>query len=138
VLSCALNGVGRQNAAARNSFLCGGVQLAFTWFTVGLPGVGLRGYVAGFLVSSVLGLGLNLLSTVRATGLTLRPFEWLVSPALSAALTGLCVNLLFRWLNTQGASLPLSVTLCLTFGALEYLAALQAQGVRLRKLFRVG
>jgi stage V sporulation protein B len=138
VLSCALNGVGRQNAAARNSFLCGGVQLAFTWFTVGLPGVGLRGYVAGFLVSSVLGLALNLLSTVRATGLTLRPFEWLVSPALSAALMGLCVNLLFRWLNAQGASLPFSVTLCLVFGAIEYLAALQAQGIRLRKLFRVG
>jgi hypothetical protein len=94
--------------------------------------------VAGFLVSAVLGLALDLSSTVRATGLAPRPFLWLVSPALSAALMGLCVNLLFRWLNAQGASLPFSVALCLVFGAIEYLAALQAQGVRLRELFRVG
>lgn len=137
VLSCALNGVGRQNAAARNSILCGGVQLAFTWFTVGIPGVGLKGYVAGFLVSSVLGLLLNLISTIRATGLRLRPFEWLVSPSLAAVLMGLCVNLLFRWLDTQGASLTFSVALCLIFGTVEYLAALQAQGVHLRALFHV-
>lgn len=138
VLSCALNGVSRQNAAARNSILCGAVQLLFTWFTVAIPGVGLRGYVAGFLVSSVLGLGLNLISTVRATGLRLRPFEWLVSPALAALLMGLCINLLFRWTCDQGAPLSLAVALCLTFGVVEYLAALQAQGVRVRELFRVG
>ncbi|MGM9608196.1 MAG: polysaccharide biosynthesis C-terminal domain-containing protein [Oscillospiraceae bacterium] len=138
VLSCALNGVGRQNAAARNSILCGAVQLLFTWFTVGIPGVGLKGYVAGFLVSSVLGLGLNLISTIRATGLRLRPFEWLVSPALASILMGLCVNLLFRWTGDQGASLPFSLVLCVVFGVVEYLAALQAQGVRLRELFRVG
>lgn len=138
VLSCALNGVGRQNAAARNSILCGAVQLLFTWFTVGIPGVGLKGYVAGFLVSSVLGLALNLISTIRATGLRLRPFEWLVSPALAAILMGLCINLLFRWMGDCGASLPLAVTFCVVFGAVEYLAALQAQGIKLRQLFRVG
>ena len=138
VLSCALNGVGRQNAAARNAILCNAVQLLFTWCTVGIPGVGLKGYVAGFLVSSVLGLTLNLISTIRATGLRLRPFEWLVSPGLATLLSGLCVNLLFRWMDRQQLSLPSSVALCLGFGLLEYLAALQAQGVRLRELFRVG
>ena len=137
VLSCALNGVGRQNAAARNSILCGGVQLLFTWFTVGLPGVGLRGYIVGFLVSSVLGLILNLASTIRVTGLRIRLFEWLVSPALAAVLTGLCSNLLFRCLTDSGVPLTLSVAACLVFGIVEYLAALHAQGVRLRALFRV-
>ena len=137
VLASALNGVGRQNAAARNAILCGGVQLLFTWFTVGIPGVGLKGYIAGFLVSSVLGLVLNLASTVRATGLRVRPFEWLVSPVLAAVLTGLCVNLLFRCLTDRGAALSVAVGGCVVFGAVEYLAALQAQGVRLRVLFRV-
>ena len=138
VLSCALNGVGRQNAAARNSILCGAVQLMFTWSTVGIPSVGLKGYVAGSLVSCVLGLGLNLVSAIRATGLRVRPFEWLVSPALAAVLTGLCVNLLFRYLSDRGAALGLTIALCLAFGIVEYLAALQAQGVRIRTLFRVG
>ena len=138
VLGSALNGVSRQKQAARNAILCNAVQLAFTWLTVGLPGVGLRGYVAGFLVSSVLGLGLNLMSTVKATGLKLRLFHWLVSPGLAALLTGLCINLLYRWLTDHGASLPFSIGFCVLFALVEYLAALQAQGVRVRELLRVG
>lgn len=138
VLGSALNGVSRQKEAARNAILCNAVQLAFTWLTVGLPGVGLRGYVAGFLVSSVLGLGLNLMSTVKATGLKLRLFHWLVSPGLAALLTGLCINLLYRWLTDHGASLPFSIGFCALFALVEYLAALQAQGVRVRSLLRVG
>ncbi|MCD8375586.1 MAG: oligosaccharide flippase family protein [Oscillospiraceae bacterium] len=138
VLSSALNGIGKQRLAARNSLLCGGAQLAFTYLTVGLPGVGLKGYVAGFAVSSALGLALNLLSVIRAAGLRPKPFEWLVSPALAALLSGLCANLLFTWLGAQETSLPLSVALCLLTGGLEYLAALQAQGTRLRELFRLG
>lgn len=137
VLSCALNGVGRQGAAARNALLCDAVQLAFTWFTVAIPGVGLKGYVAGFLISSLVGLFLNVISTIRATGLPMRPFAWLVSPALSAILMGLCVNLLFCWLQQNHAPLPFAVALCAVFGVVEYLAALQAQGVKIRELFRV-
>ena len=100
--------------------------------------MGLKGYVAGFLVSSVLGLGLNLGAAMRATGLRVRPFEWLVSPALAAILAGLCINLLFRVMRDHGVSLSLSMAACTVFGAVEYLAALQAQGIRLRALFRVG
>ncbi len=137
VLSSALNGIGKQRLTARNSLLCGGVQLAFTYLSVGIPGVGLKGYVAGFVVSSALGLALNLLSAIRATGLRPRPFEWLVSPALASVLSGLCVNLLFAWLRRE-VSLPLAVALCLLVGILEYLAALQAQGAHLRELFRLG
>ena len=138
VLACGLNGVGRQNAAARNCILCGAVQLGFTYCTVALPGVGLKGYVAGFVVSSAAGLGLNLISTVRATGLKLHLYEWLLSPLLASVLMGLCVNLLFRYLTSQGVSLGLSCLACLGFGTVEYLAALQAQGIRLRAIFRVG
>jgi len=137
VLASALNGVGRQGAAARNALICDVIQVAFTWYTVALPGVGLKGYVAGFLVSAVVGLILNVLSAVRSTGLKLHPFAWLLSPGLAALLMGLTVNLLFRWLCGNGASLPLAVGLCALFGMIEYLAALQAQGVSLRELLRI-
>ncbi len=138
VLACALNGVGRQGAAARNALISDIVQVAFTWYTVALPGVGLKGYVAGFVVSAVVGLVLNLISVVRAAKLRLRPFEWLLSPLLGALLTGLCINLLFRWMESWQAPLALSIGFCITLGVIEYLAALQAQGVKVRALFRVG
>ncbi len=137
VLASALNGVSRQSAAARNALISDIVQVAFTWYTVALPNVGLKGYVIGFVVSAVVGLTLNLISIVRATGLPLQPFHWMVSPALSAILMGLCVNLLFRWLQANDATLLFSVILCVVFGMVEYLAALQAQGVKVRELFRV-
>ena len=135
VFACALNGVNRHGTAARNALISDAVQLAFTWFTASIPGVGLKGYVAGFLVSSAVGLGLNIISTVRATGLRLNFFNAFLSPALSALLMGLCINLLFRWM--QHANLPLLLTLsfCTVFGIVEYLVGLQAQGVRIRELF---
>lgn len=47
--------------------ICDGIQLAFT-FTVGLPGVGIRGFVAGTLVSAAAGALLNGWLVVRYTG----------------------------------------------------------------------
>ena len=75
VLASALNGVGRPGAAARNSILCGVVQLGCTFFLMGLPGVGLRGYVAGFLASAALGVLLNWWAVRRATGLRAQIFS---------------------------------------------------------------
>ncbi len=137
VLACALNGVGRQGAAARNALISDVVQVGFTWYTVALPGVGLKGYVAGFVISAAAGLILNLICVIRTTKLRLRPFEWFVSPLLGALLMGLCINLLFRWMSGWNAPLSLSIGLCVVFGLLEYLAALQAQGVKIRELFRI-
>ena len=137
VLSCALNGVGRQGAAARNALIADVIQVVFTWCTVALPGVGLKGYAAGFAVSAGVGLTLNLLSVLRATGLQIRPFAWFISPGLAALLTGLCINLLFRWMADIGTPLPTAIGLCAALGVIEYLAALQAQGVHLRELFRL-
>ena len=137
VLSCALNGVGRQGAAARNALIADAIQVVCTWYTVALPGVGLKGYVAGFLVSAVVGLGLNALSVARATGLRLRLFPWLLSPGLASLLMGLTVNLLFRVVRNAGVPLPAAIGLCAAFGVIEYLAALQAQGVRVWELVRL-
>lgn len=137
VLACALNGIGRHGAAARNALICDGVQLAFTWCTVSIPGVGLKGYVAGFVVSAAVGLGLNLLSTARAGALRVRFSQSFLSPALAAILMGLCVGLLYRRMEAADAALPAAVGLCAAFGIVEYLAALQAQGVKVRALFQI-
>ena len=102
VLASALNGVGRPGAAARNSILCGVVQLGCTFFLMGLPGVGLRGYVAGFLASAALGVLLNWWAVRRATGLRAQIFQWCTAPALSALLMGLVINLLFQVLRRAG------------------------------------
>lgn len=135
VLAGALNGVGRQPAAARNALISGTVQLAFTAALTGIPGVGLRGFVLGFVVSGLLGMLLNAVSLVRAVHLPLRLYTWFTAPGLASLLMGLCCNLLFRELLRRGlAELPAALG-CALFGAVLYLAALSAQGVGFNDLF---
>ena len=137
VLSGVLSGIGRQAAAACSSLLCGAVQLGCTWALMGLPGVGLRGYVAGFVLSSALGALLNYGEAARHTGLRTRLFQWCTAPALSALLMGLVVNLLFRILLDAGMDGAPACLACILFGGVLYLTALSAQGVRPSQLFRL-
>lgn len=137
VLAAALNGVQRQNWAAAVSLFCGGVQLAFTWVGTGIPGVGLYGYILGFVVSSALSVLVELALTARCIGLRLSLFQGLTAPALAALLTGLCVNLLFQTVMSMGLAMTASVLLSLAFGLFLYLLTLWVQGVEPLKLFRL-
>ena len=129
VLAFCLNGLGKQTTTARNGLICGAVQLFLTWQRMGLPGVGLRGYVEALLLSTVLGVVLHWRSLRRAIGLKARPFPWLVAPGLSALLSGLCVKLLFPVLSRSGLGEGAGCLVCLLFGAVLYLSAMAAQGV---------
>jgi len=137
VLGGALNGVGRQAAAARTSLLCGAVQLVCTYVLMGVPGVGLGGYVVGFVGSSALGVVLKWFQVRGATKVKLQLFQWGTAPALSALLMGLVVNLLFHYLLGSGMDGVVSCIACILFGAVLYLVALSTQGVRVGELFRL-
>ncbi|MEG2119401.1 MAG: polysaccharide biosynthesis C-terminal domain-containing protein [Pseudoflavonifractor sp.] len=137
VLGGVLNGVGRQAASARASLISGVVQLAFTYLLVGIPGVGLQGYVLGFLVSTALDVLLKWRHVRSATGLKPRFFQWLTAPALAALLMGLTVNLLFPLLLGRGVNGGGACLCCLVFGGVLYLAALSAQGVHPCTLFHL-
>ena len=66
--------------------------------------LGMGGYTAGVVVSTVLELGLCLWAAVRYTGLTVAPRAWLLTPALAGSLSGLNGRLLLRVL--KDARLP--------------------------------
>jgi hypothetical protein len=50
---------------------------------------------------------------------------------------GLVINLLFQVLRRAGLEALPAALACLLFGGVLYLAALQAQGIHLRRLFRL-
>lgn len=80
--------------AARNAIVSDAVQLAFTFFTVARWG--LAGFVAGFVLSSLAGALLNLVSVLRCAKLRPRLVDWFLCPLLAALLMGLCANLFFQ------------------------------------------
>lgn len=134
VLSGALNGIGRQGVAARNAIISDAIQLIFTWFSVASHGLG--GYVAGFLLSSLVGMGLNLISVLRHTAMPFKFAEWFLCPLLSATLMGLCAHFLRTAFLNGGLSASLSSMIAAALGLVVYTAALQAQGLLPRRPIR--
>lgn len=135
ILGSALNGIGKQSAAAGNMLLSDGVQLVFTYVFVGMPEVGLEGYAWGLCASSLLGAALNWVDLRRATGLRAQIFTWLVAPTLGTVLMVLCGRLLYGRLVELGLSPLAGCAVTALFGAVLYLSALQAQGLRWGQFF---
>ena len=103
---------------------------------MGTPGVGLRGYVEAFLISTLLGLALNGWAIYRTIGLKPDWFRWFIAPGLSTLLAGSCGRLLLISLTRSGmGDLEGSLTV-LAFGTVLYLCAMAAQGVVTARLFR--
>ncbi|MGE4276357.1 MAG: oligosaccharide flippase family protein [Lawsonibacter sp.] len=137
VLGAVLNGVGHQKEVAAVSLLGGSVQLALTLALVPLPGIGMGGYVAGALISTLLEVALCLFLVVRYTSLKLQPFQLLAAPGLASLLSALTTNLLFRYLKDSGLDLLIAGLASLLFALVLYLAALHTQGVHLREVLRI-
>ena len=104
---------------------------------VGVPSVGMGGFVTGMLVSTALGLVLCAWRLRAFTGLSLRLFRWVTAPGLAALLSALVTNLLFQVLRDSGVPVLWRIPGALAFGLVLYIAALSAQGVPLRGLFRL-
>lgn len=132
VFGSALNGLGRQREHAGNSLLCGGFQLAVTWVRMGAPGVGLNGYVEGFVLSALLGMSLNAWSVYRAIQLKPNWFRWLVAPGLASLLAGLNARLLLQVVSRAGVGAWPACLMALALGVALYLAAMGAMGVSVR------
>ena len=138
VLGSSLNGIGRQGTVAWISLVCDGVQLVFTAGLVGIPSIGMGGFVLGMVVSSALGVVLCAWRLTVFTNLKLRIFQWVTAPGLAALLSALVTNLLLRVLQESGVPVLYRLSSALAFGLVLYLAALSAQGVSLKTLFRLG
>ena len=137
VLGASLNGVGHQGTVAWISLVCDGVQLAFTACLVGIPQVGMGGFVLGMLVSTALGLLLCAWRLTAFTGLKPQLFQWVTAPGLAALLSALATNLLFQVLRDSGVPVLCRMAGALLFGLVLYLAALNAQGVSWKGLFHL-
>lgn len=130
VLSGALNGLGLQRAGARNAIISDVVQLGFTLFTV--TKWGMSGFVAGFVLSSLVGMGLNLYCVLRDTGLRWQIYRWFGRPVLAGILMWSWCRLFFRILSGTFSTLW-SCVLCAALGLILYTAALMAQGVQIKE-----
>lgn len=76
-----LNGLGKQWVSLRNSLLGSGIRIAFVYYYV--PSYGVKGYVWGIIISSILVCILNIYTIATTTGMTVDIRNWLVKPAVA-------------------------------------------------------
>lgn len=125
-----LYGIGLQKRAASLFVLGELIQLGFTYFAAALPGVGIHGYLAGYAVSAAVLLAAGLHNVVRHTGVTIRPRNWLLMPALSATLSGLVASWTYRGLAGAGLPLAASLAIAIAAAASVYLMLLSLFGLK--------
>lgn len=125
-LSGALSGVEQQGISALIALVCDVVQLAFTVFAMGQPGMGLQGFVAGMVVSSVLGMLLCAGAVRKVTGMRFRLWKLVGRPGLATLLCWQTSGLLFRIVENSGMGVWLSVGVTLVFGGVLYAVAMWA------------
>ena len=132
----ALNGIDKQRFSAVNFILGDAVQLFCTYFFTAIPGVGLRGFIAGQLLGTALTMTLNLICVRRQTGLEIRWRSWLITPLVSSAAAYFAVKYLFAFFSARGPALP-AVLFSMIFGVLIYSGLLYLQGIRISALIRL-
>ncbi len=135
LLATCLSGLGLQAPAAKYALVTDVVQLLITLATVGLPGVGLLGFVWGYIMSGAVGAGLCWRRLRAATGLSMPLYSWFVAPLLASALAGSTAALIQSVFLREGYSEVVSGLFCLLAGLLLYALALQIQGVSPAVLF---
>ena len=129
VLTGALNATDHPSRAAAAALISDVAQLAVTVYAVGR--YGLDGYVAGVLLSSVLGMALCARAVRKCTGTRVLTWRQIGMPGLAALLCWQTSQLLYTQLMAMGADAVLRVGVVLSFGGLMFVCAACAMGLEL-------
>ena len=125
-----LNGAGLQGRAALYTVIGGIVQLFFTYL-VGFPGIGISGFVIGYVVSSGVTAVLNFSCLIRKFRLRPRFSNWFVTPLLAAAFSALICDIVHKATLARAFSDAASAIIALAVGGFAYAVALSALGTNL-------
>lgn len=123
-----LNGIGMQKRAAIYIVISGVIQLLFTYFAVGNPRFGIYGFFAGYLVSSILIVALNIKCIINKSKLKIKWLNWFFSPILSASISSFVIHFIFRWLLISNTTTGIAVIISIICGLITYNLILRIQG----------
>ena len=125
-----LNGAGFQGRAAVHTVIGGIVQLFFTYL-VGFPGIGISGFVIGYVISSWITAVLNFSCLVRKFRLRPRYSNWFVTPLLAAAFSALICDIVHSGMTARTFPDASCAIIAGAVGIFAYSVALSALGTNL-------
>ncbi len=125
-----LNGIGMQKQAAVYITIGGILQLAATW-CIGLPHVGMRGFVFGYVISSAVTAGLNFVCLMRRLKLRPRFTNWFLIPILASVFAALICDIAYNFFLSRAIHIIASLFLAALVGAFAYALSLAALGTNI-------
>ena len=75
-----MNGLGKQGISLQNSIIGSAIRIAFVYFVV--PSEGIKGYVAGLVISMACVCVLNLIVVTKITGMVIDIRNWIIKPGI--------------------------------------------------------
>lgn len=134
-----MNGLGKQGISLRNSMVGYVIRIAFVIYLI--PVYGLKGYIAGMVVSSALVCVLNMATVVKTTGMVLDFRNWIIKPGIIGLIMFLIGKYIYYFFTIfkLGSSLTILLTifgdvaiafiLLLVFGVLDRKETLKLIGI---------
>ncbi|MDR1664624.1 MAG: polysaccharide biosynthesis C-terminal domain-containing protein, partial [Clostridiales bacterium] len=116
VLAGILNGLGMQVFIFRNSLISSGINIAFIYFLI--PRFGLAAFIAGWLVSLIIVVALELHKVRENLTLNIAFANWFAKPALAALMSGVAARVLYDQLLREiaGNTVGLMISVCALLG----------------------
>lgn len=130
-----LNGTGMQKQAAVYITIGGILQLAATW-CIGLPHIGMRGFVFGYVISSAVTAVLNFICLIRRLKLRPRFTNWFFSPLLASVFAALICDIAYNFFLSHSIHIVSSLVLAALTGIFAYAIALSALGTNIVRYVR--
>lgn len=125
-----LNGAGLQGRAAVYTVIGGIVQLFFTYL-VGFPGIGISGFIIGYVLSSGITAVLNFSCLVRKFKLRPRFSNWFMTPLLASCFSALICDIVYNGMIARAYPEVSSVIIAGAIGIFAYALSLSALGTNL-------
>ncbi|MBQ6902470.1 MAG: oligosaccharide flippase family protein [Oscillospiraceae bacterium] len=133
---CALlNGIGMQRHAAIYIVVGGAIQLAFTW-SVGIPHIGMWGFVLGYIISSGVTAFLTFRCLVKRLKLRPRWGNWFLTPLIASVLCSLICDIVYNMLLLRISSEGVCIIISALVGFCAYSLSLAALGTSITRYIK--
>jgi len=135
-LASILNGLGKQNIAAFHFIIGGMIQLGFTYFLVCRPEWRIKGYVLGYILSTVIVCLLNFIQVAKTIRIEFKWGKWFIQPALISLFVALSMRLFYALLISNHIRPIFSLIICVFSGFMTELILLMMTDISKIHIFK--
>lgn len=120
ILSGILHGLGKQIIATINYLIGILIQISSTYFLVGNPIFGIKGFFLGFILATIIISLLHYISIIRIMKINFNTIDYIVKPIISSVSMTAIILIIYNYLKSLNTQNYINFLVCLFVGGLAY------------------